>query len=93
MRIALISTLTILVKKVFTKKPNNLYGTKYYFYLRGEWIEVDRDLYIDLILMLDDGNFITVYSTDEEFVQNIYLDRRRTRIFKLVAKSFYNVDL
>lgn len=93
MRIDLISTLTIRVKKVFTYKPNNLYGAKYYLYSRGEWVEVDRDFYIDLMFIANYGSFINVDSTDEKLVQDIYLDKRRARIFKLVAKSFYNVDL
>lgn len=93
MRIDLISTLTIRVKKVFIYKPNNLYGTKYYLYLRGEWVEVDRDFYIDLMVMVNDEKVVNVANSDDEWVFDVYLDRRKTRIFKLVAKSFYNVEL
>lgn len=93
MRIDLISTLTIRVKKVFIYKPNNLYETKYYLYLRGEWVEVDCDFYIDLMVMENDDKVVNVDNSDDEWVFDVYLDRRKTRIFKLVAKSFYNVKL
>lgn len=93
MRIDLISTLTIRVKKVFIYKPNNLYETKYYLYLRGERVEVDRDFYIDLMVIADDEKVVNVANYDDECVFDVYLDRRKTRIFKLVAKSFYNVKL
>lgn len=86
-------TLTLRFKKVFITKINNLFGTKYYLYLRGEWVEVDRNLYVDLMAMTDSDNAVTVDRSENEWVLDIHLDRRRTRIFTLVAKSFYNVEL
>lgn len=93
MRIDLINTFTIRVKKVFIYKPNNLYETKYYLYLRREWVKVDRDFYIDLMVMANEEKVINIANSDDEWVFDVYLDRRKTRIFKLVAKSFYNVEL
>lgn len=86
-------TLTLRFKKVFIPRINTLFDAKYYLYLQGEWVEVDRNLYIDLMAMTDSDKVVTVDRKIGEWVLDVNLDRRRTRIFKLVAKSFYNVEL
>ena len=45
------------------------------------------------MVIADDEKVVNVAKSDDEWVFDVYLDRRKTRIFKLVAKSFYNVEL
>lgn len=75
----------------------NYIDTKYFIFLdkngNGEWVEIDRNLYIDLREMKDEDKVCMRFVENNVLEYEIKTDRRRERMFTTIAKYGYGVEV
>lgn len=69
-----------------------------YFYFKvkegdGEWVEIDRNMFVDLKAMTDEDKACTTFNQDGIWEVEIYADSRRERMFTTIAKHCYGVEV
>lgn len=71
--------------------------TKYFIFLgqkdNGEWIEIDRNLYIDLRAMTNEDKVYMQFTGNNVLEYEIKTDARRERMFTTIAKHWYGVEV
>ena len=71
--------------------------TKYFIFRdkedKGEWVQIDGNLFIDLKAMIDEDKVRTLYIKTDVVELEIRTDARRERMFTTIAKHCYGVEV
>lgn len=71
--------------------------TKYFIFRdkedKGEWVQIDGNLFIDLKAMIDEDKVRTLYTKTDVVELEIRTDARRERMFTTIAKHCYSVEV
>lgn len=74
----------------------NVSEVKYFYFKQegdGEWVEIDRNMFVDLKAMTDEDKACTTFSQDGIWEVEIYADSRRERMFTTISKHCYGVEV